>query len=91
MTRRELLLLASIAPLTRAQVFRSDVRVVNIYVTVRDRKGELVRSLTREDFEVREDGRKQFEDLVGGGHPAYGGRSLHEMSHGESPPAYEPI
>ena len=58
MTRRELLLLATVAPLARAQ-FTSSVRVVNVYVTVRDRKGELVRGLTRDDFEVREDGRKQ--------------------------------
>ena len=58
MTRRELLLLATAAPLAQAQ-FTSSVRVVNVYVTVRDRKGELVRGLTRDDFEVREDGRKQ--------------------------------
>lgn len=57
MTRRELLLLAS-ASLVQAQ-FTSSVRVVNVYVTVRDRKGDLVRGLTKDDFEVREDNRKQ--------------------------------
>jgi len=57
MTRRELIL-ALTAPLARAQ-FTSSVRVVNVFVTVRDKQGELVHGLTREDFELREDGRKQ--------------------------------
>ncbi|MEO5924886.1 MAG: VWA domain-containing protein [Bryobacteraceae bacterium] len=57
MTRRELLFLAA-APPCAAQ-FSSSVRVVNVFVTVRNKKGELVRGLKREDFELREDGRNQ--------------------------------
>lgn len=56
LTRRAFLLLAASA--AQAQ-FTSSVRVVNIYATVRDRRGALVRGLTREDFEVFEDGRRQ--------------------------------
>lgn len=56
MTRRELLLLATIPC---AAQFTSSVRVVNVFVTVRDKKGQLVRGLKREDFELREDGRSQ--------------------------------
>lgn len=57
MTRRGLLLLASAAP-ALAQ-FTSSVRVVNVYVTVRGRRGDLVRGLKKEDFELTEDGRRQ--------------------------------
>jgi VWFA-related protein len=57
MTRRELLLLAACSP--GAAQFTSSVRVVNVFVTVRNNKGELVRGLKREDFELREDGRTQ--------------------------------
>lgn len=57
MNRRELLLLATAVP--AAAQFTSSVRVVNVFVTVRDKKGGLVRGLKREDFELREDGRSQ--------------------------------
>ncbi|MEO8099499.1 MAG: VWA domain-containing protein [Acidobacteriota bacterium] len=57
-SRRELLMLAATTPLARAQ-FRSSVQVVNVFVTVRDKEGELVRGLTQADFELTEDGRKQ--------------------------------
>jgi VWFA-related protein len=57
MTRRELFFLAAASP-SLAQ-FTSSVRVVNLFVTVRNKKGELVRGLKREDFTVREDGRTQ--------------------------------
>ena len=40
-------------------VFRGGVDLVNIGVTVIDRKGHLVTGLTAEDFELTEDGRKQ--------------------------------
>lgn len=55
MTRRTFLL--STAP-ALAQ-FTSSVRVVNVFVTVRDNKGALVSSLQRDDFQVSEDGRVQ--------------------------------
>lgn len=42
----------------------------------------------RDTFFLRAEGHYAFstylENLVGGAHPAYGGRNLHEMSHGES-------
>jgi Ca-activated chloride channel homolog len=41
------------------QAFRSRVDLVNVGVTVTDRKGNLVADLTPDDFEVYEDGRKQ--------------------------------
>ena len=38
---------------------RVDVNVVNVLCTVKDRKGELVNTLTKEDFEIFEDGKRQ--------------------------------
>jgi VWFA-related protein len=43
----------------QAPVFTSDVDVVSLYVTVRDKQGALVRDLGRDAFSVREDGRQQ--------------------------------
>src|SRR4051794_21278438 len=43
----------------QAPVFRSGVDLVNLGVTVTDRKGRLVTGLKAGDFEVYEDGRKQ--------------------------------
>ena len=40
-------------------VFRSGVRSVSIYATVRDRDGRFAPDLTRDEFEVRVDGRPQ--------------------------------
>jgi Ca-activated chloride channel family protein len=40
-------------------VFRGGIDLVNVAVTVTDRKGTLVTDLTADDFEVYEDGRKQ--------------------------------
>lgn len=61
LSRRELLAGFAIAPLARAQdsatKITTDVNVVNIFATVRDKKGELVRNLNKEDFTVQEDGR----------------------------------
>ena len=48
-----------IASTQQATTFRSGIELVNIGVTVADRKGNLVTHLTAEDFEVTEDGRKQ--------------------------------
>ena len=43
----------------QSTTFRSGIDVVNIGVTVTDKKGNLITDLTAEDFEVTEDGRKQ--------------------------------
>ena len=43
----------------QATTFRSGIELVNIGVTVADKKGNLATDLTAEDFEVTEDGRKQ--------------------------------
>jgi VWFA-related protein len=50
------------APLAQTQprsVFRSGLNVVSVDVIVRDKAGAVVRGLTADDFEVREDGRPQ--------------------------------
>jgi VWFA-related protein len=39
--------------------FSVNVNVVNVFVTVRDKKGGLVKDLSREDFTIKEDGRTQ--------------------------------
>lgn len=48
------------APLRGQQAtFRAGIDLVQMGVTVTDRKGEFIADLTRDDFEVLEDGRKQ--------------------------------
>jgi VWFA-related protein len=39
--------------------FSSNVKVVNVLATVRDKKGEIVNNLTKDDFKLEEDGRPQ--------------------------------
>jgi len=39
--------------------FSTDVNVVNVFATVRDKRGEIVQNLTKEDFLLQEDGRPQ--------------------------------
>jgi len=39
--------------------FSTDVNVVNVFATVRDKKGQIVSTLNREDFTLQEDGRPQ--------------------------------
>ena len=39
--------------------FSSDVNVVNVFATVRDKKGQIVKNLTKDDFLLDEDGRPQ--------------------------------
>ena len=47
------------APSTRAQTFRGSVTTVEIPVTVTDSNNRLIIGLTRDDFEVFEDGDEQ--------------------------------
>ncbi len=39
--------------------FSTDVNVVNVLATVRDKKGQIVRNLTKDDFAIEEDSRPQ--------------------------------
>src|SRR5579883_2623919 len=39
--------------------FSTDVKVVNVFATVRDKKDQIVKNLTKDDFELDEDGRPQ--------------------------------
>src|SRR4051794_8409600 len=47
------------APATRAQTFRGSVTTVEIPVTVTDSNNRLITGLTRDDFQVFEDGDEQ--------------------------------
>jgi len=64
-TRRALLASIPAVPyLLRAQeskdtTFSADVRVVNLFATVRDKDGKIIRDLKQEDFVLDEDGRAQ--------------------------------
>jgi VWFA-related protein len=56
--------LPTAASLLRAQdskdtTFSADVRLVNLFATVRDKDGKIVRDLNQEDFTLDEDGRSQ--------------------------------
>ncbi len=46
-------------PPTASETLRVDVRVVNVYCTVKTKKGALITDLGTSDFEIREDGKKQ--------------------------------
>jgi Ca-activated chloride channel family protein len=64
---------ALLAPHPSAQqipVFRAGVDLVNLGVTVTDRKGALVTALTEDDFEIVEDGAKQTIRYFAAGDPA---------------------
>src|SRR5580704_18116876 len=54
---------ACAAPLARAQqdeaTFTTGVKVVNVLVTVRTKRNEIVRDLTKDDFTLTENGRPQ--------------------------------
>jgi Ca-activated chloride channel family protein len=79
-----ILCLASLASLPssaqQTPVFRTGIDLINVGVTVTDKKGNLVTDLTADDFEIVEDGRKQAlryfaaGDPVGPDHP---GPALH--------------
>jgi VWFA-related protein len=47
---------AAAGPVTTIPI---DVKVVNLPVTVRDKKGKIVRDLTKDDFDLEEDGKPQ--------------------------------
>lgn len=50
----------TVSPLARQQTpIRSGARTVAVYATVTDAQGRLVPDLTREDFEIRDDGKPQ--------------------------------
>lgn len=53
------MLLACSLPAQDQATFKTDVRVVNLFATVRDAQGHLVPNLTRDDFTLEEDGRPQ--------------------------------
>src|SRR5579862_3607224 len=64
-SRRNLLLSLAAGPALRGQekepdkTFSTDVSVVNVFATVRDKKGGIVRDLTKDDFSLEEDGHPQ--------------------------------
>jgi VWFA-related protein len=47
------------APGTPTTTLSVDVKVVTLPVTVRDKKGKIIRDLTKDDFELEEDGKPQ--------------------------------
>lgn len=53
------LIVTGVIVLAQQATFRTAIDLVNIGVTVTDKKGNLVTDLTADDFEVTEDGRKQ--------------------------------
>jgi VWFA-related protein len=55
-----LLLLVSASLLSQeTPTFSSDVKVVNVLATVRDKKGNIVNNLTKDDFKLTQDGQPQ--------------------------------
>ncbi len=70
-------------------IFRAGVNVVRVDVIVTDKQGDVVTNLTKDDFEVQEDGKPQTVDLFklvnSDGNPAPGAeparpiRSLHDQ------------
>ena len=70
-------------------IFRTGVNVVRVDVIVTDKQGDVVTNLTKDDFEVQEDGKPQTVDLFklvnSDGNPAPGAeparpiRSLHDQ------------
>jgi Ca-activated chloride channel family protein len=65
---------ASLAPLASflQPTFRAGVDLVNIPVTITDRKGNLVADLTRDDFGLFEDGKPQTLTYFAAGEPSSG-------------------
>jgi len=60
-TRRALIATAAGSLLAQdSNVITSDVNVVNVFATVRNKQGQIVRDLHKEDFSLDEDGRPQI-------------------------------
>src|SRR5579871_3981991 len=61
-SRRQFLISACCASGLRAQddaTFKTEIKVVNVLASVRTKKGEIVRDLSKDDFSLLEDGRPQ--------------------------------
>jgi Ca-activated chloride channel homolog len=73
------LALVMVAPLSAGQtpVFRTGVDLVNLAITVTDRKGNLVSDLKASDFDIYEDGKKQAISYFSIGTIVAGGPELH--------------
>src|ERR1700720_2111429 len=58
---RRVFLAAAVAGLARAQdaTFSTDVKVVSVLATVRDKQGKIVADLTKDDFDLAEESRPQ--------------------------------
>jgi VWFA-related protein len=58
---RRMFLAAATAAIAQAQdtTFSTDVKVVSVLATVRDKQGRIVTNLTKDDFDLAEDGRPQ--------------------------------
>ena len=54
-----LLLGSAYAPSQQLPTFSTTVKVVNVLASVRDKRGQIISSLGKEDFEIQEDGRRQ--------------------------------
>lgn len=52
-------MLAGKARAQQEPTFSSEVKVVNVLATVRDKRGTIIRNLTKDDFEIFEDGKPQ--------------------------------
>src|ERR1700679_2461794 len=63
LTRRGFMISTAASVFLRAQqedaTFSSDVQVVNLLATVRNKNHEILRDLTKDDFQVLENGRPQ--------------------------------
>jgi VWFA-related protein len=58
-SRRGLLFSMFARAVAQDATFSTDVKVVNLFATVRDRNNHFIKDLTKDDFELQEDGRPQ--------------------------------
>ncbi|MBI3402569.1 MAG: VWA domain-containing protein [Acidobacteria bacterium] len=65
-------LVSSVPTPRQTPVFRTGIDLVNLGVTVTDKKGNLVTDLKAEDFEIGEDGRRQTVRYFSAGAPTTG-------------------